>query len=135
MPQSVSSQAPNIFPALRYQDAAAALRWLSRGFGFETLFEVPMPDGRLAHAEMKLGAGVIMLGSMHDDPRNPWGTVRQGIYVYVEDISAHYARAKAAGADIVRELQDTPYGSREYSVRDLEGHLWSFGTFRPGTQA
>ncbi len=135
MAQSVSSQAPNIFPALRYKDASAALQWLSRAFGFETLLEVPMPDGKIAHAEMKLGPGVIMLGAIHDDPGNPWGTVRQGIYVYMEDVSAHYARAKAAGADIVRELQETPYGSREYSVRDIEGHLWSFGTFHPGTPA
>jgi uncharacterized glyoxalase superfamily protein PhnB len=59
--------------------------------------------------------------------------VRQGVAVYVADVDAHYARAKAAGAQIVRELEDTPYGSREYSVRDLEGFLWSFGTYRPET--
>jgi len=54
------------------------------------------------------------------------------VYVYVEDVDAHHARARAAGAEIVRPLQDTDYGSREYSVRDLEGHLWSFGTYHPG---
>src|SRR6266576_4362547 len=89
----------------------------------------------IAHAQMKLGPGVIMLGSGKHGPGtdNPWNTVKQGVYVYVEDVDAHYARAKAAGAEIVMELEDTDYGSRGYSVRDLEGHLWSFGTYRPGT--
>ena len=64
--------------------------------------------------------------------RNPPDEVQQGVYVQVEDVDAHYARARAAGAEIVRPLQDTDYGSREYSVRDLEGHLWSFGTYQPG---
>ena len=56
----------------------------------------------------------------------------QSVYVVVEDTDAHHARAKAAGAEIVRELQETDYGSREYSARDSEGHLWHFGTYRPG---
>jgi len=78
---------------------------------------------------------VIMLGSGKHGPGtdNPWDTAKQGIYVYVADVDAHYARAKAAGAEIVMELEDTDYGSRGYSVRDLEGHLWSFGTYHPGT--
>jgi uncharacterized glyoxalase superfamily protein PhnB len=58
-------------------------------------------------------------------------TERQGIYVCVDDIDAHYAAAKSAGAEIVRELANTDYGSREYSARDLDGHLWSFGTYQP----
>ena len=82
---------------------------------------------------MSLGPGVIMLGSMREEPNNPWAAVKQGIYVYVADVDAHYRRAKAAGAEIVRELQDTSYGSREYAVRDPEGFLWSFGTYRPET--
>ena len=74
-----------------------------------------------------------MLGSAPDepDPGNPWDGANHGVYVFVEDIDAHCARARAAGAEIVRELQDTEYGSREYSVRDLEGHLWSLGTYQP----
>jgi uncharacterized damage-inducible protein DinB len=58
-----------------------------------------------------------------------------GLYVYVEDVDSHYRRAKAAGAEIVRDLKDTDYGSREYAARDLEGHLWSFGTYRPQAPA
>jgi uncharacterized glyoxalase superfamily protein PhnB len=125
---------PNIFPALRYENGPAAIEWLGRAFGFEKHMVVPGPEGTIAHAQLKLGPGVIMLGSgKHGRGDNPWDTVQQGVYVYVADVDAHHARAKAAGADIVRELQDTDYGSREYSVRDLEGHLWSFGTYRPGT--
>jgi uncharacterized glyoxalase superfamily protein PhnB len=122
----------NIFPALRYRNGPAALEWLGRAFGFEKQMVVPGLEGRIAHAQMKLGPDLIMLGSArHQGGQNPWDDVKQGIYVCVADVDAHHARAKAAGAEIVRELQDTDYGSREYSVRDLEGHLWSFGTYRP----
>ena len=126
--------AQNIFPALRYRNGPAALDWLARAFGFERHFVVPAPDGAVAHAQMSLGTGLIMLGSAtgQHGPGNPWDTVAQGIYVAVEDVDAHYARARAAGAEIVSELEDTDYGSRQYSVRDLEGHLWCFGTYRPG---
>jgi uncharacterized glyoxalase superfamily protein PhnB len=123
---------PNIFPAFKYQDATAAIGWLERAFGFARQGVHPGPDGTVAHAELKLGAGVIMLGSMGlPDPLNPWKAAAQGVYVYVPDADDHYARAKAAGAVIVRELADTPYGSREYAARDSEGNLWSFGTYYP----
>ncbi|HYR95907.1 MAG TPA: VOC family protein [Candidatus Binatus sp.] len=133
MPKTPSEGSPNIFPALRYRDGAAAVDWLARAFGFEKQMVVPGPDGTIAHAQLSLGPGVIMLGSAGDEQdKNPWAAVKQGIYVYVKDVDAHYRRAKASGADIVRELQDTDYGAREYSVRDPEGHLWSFGTYYPG---
>ncbi len=128
-------QRPNIFPALRYEDAPAAIEWLGNAFGFEQQMVVPGPDGTIAHAQLRFESGVIMLGSADHSPRttNPWATVKQGVYVYVADVDAHYERAKAAGAEIVRELQATEYGSREYSARDTGGHLWSFGTYRPET--
>ena len=123
---------PNIFPSLRYDDAHAAIAWLERAFGFTAQGVHSGPSGSVAHAELKLGAGVIMLGSTTPpDPANPWTAEKRGIYVYVPDADAHHARARAAGAEIVREIADTPYGSREYSVRDSEGHLWSFGTYYP----
>ncbi len=122
----------NIFPALRYADGAAAIEWLSKAFGFEKHVVVPGAGGSVAHAQLRFGGGMILLGSSTDSTgTNPWATTPQGIYVRVADVDAHYAHAKAAGANIVRELADTPYGSREYSVRDLEGHLWSFGTYDP----
>ena len=91
-----------------------------------------------AHAELKLGSAFIMLGSRPNEvfrwksPLDADG-VTQSIYIVVDDADGHFARAKAAGAKIVRGLSDTDYGSREYSARDPEGHLWHFGTYRPGS--
>ena len=123
---------PNIFPALRYKNAPAAIDWLGNAFGFEKQFVVPGENNTIAHAQLRLGAGMIMMGSGgKPDPKNPWATEKYGTYVVVQEIDAHYARAKDAGAEIVRPIADTDYGSREYSVRDCEGHLWSFGTYDP----
>ena len=99
---------------------------------------VPGPRGTIAHAQLRYGASVLMIGTAEDDFMNmkspkAAGGVTQGIYVQVDDIDAHHARAKAAGAEIVLELADTEYGSREYAARDPEGHFWSFGTYRPET--
>jgi uncharacterized glyoxalase superfamily protein PhnB len=122
----------NMFPSFRYKDAHGAISWLERAFGFTRQAVYPGSDGTVAHAELKFGSGAIMLGSLgKPDPANPWLTATHGVYVYVPDADAHYARAKAAGAEIVRELADTPYGSREYSALDVEGNLWSFGTYYP----
>jgi uncharacterized glyoxalase superfamily protein PhnB len=123
---------PNIFPALKYKDAPKAIDWLGKAFGFEKQFVVPGEHDTVAHAQLRNGTGMIMMGSAgKPDPKNPWSTEPFGIYVVVKDIDAHYARAMAAGAKIERPLADTDYGSRDYSVRDLEGHLWSFGTYDP----
>ena len=132
--------AQSIFPALRYRDAPAAIDWLGRAFGFERLAVHPGPDGTVAHAELALGEGVVMLGSTKPDAyggRSPRevGEVSQSLYVWVPDVDAHHARAKAAGAEVFRPPEDTGYGSREYSCRDPEGHVWSFGTYRPEREA
>ena len=134
--QVAQSAAPSLYPFLRYKDARAALEWLSDAFGFESQVVVAGSRGSVAHARMKLGTGVIMLGSEREDDlrmRSPVDlpAVPQGIYVYLENVERHYHRARAAGAEIVRELEETDYGSREYTARDLEGHLWSFGSYRP----
>ncbi len=113
----------SVFPFFGYDDASAAIDWLERTFGFER-GDVHMNNGKVAHAELWFGPGAVMVGSgggsVGDD----------GVYVVVEDIDAHYARAKAAGAEIVRELHDTDYGSRDYMARDPEGRLWGFGTYQ-----
>jgi uncharacterized glyoxalase superfamily protein PhnB len=131
MPGFTVQNTPNVFPTFRYQDAPAAVAWLQKVFGFARRLEIPGPAGTIAHAQLSLGPGSVLLGSAHDDPGNPWVSEKFGAYVFVEQIDEHYARAKANGAEIVRELQSTTYGSREYSVRDLEGNLWSFGTYCP----
>ncbi len=121
--------APTFYPALRYRNAPAALKWLAAAFGFEEQMVVPGPDNTIAHAEMRFGTGIFMLGSVRDDVFGTPGSM--GPYVYVRDIDAHCARARAAGATIVMEPHDTDYGSRDYAASDLEGYVWSFGTYRP----
>ncbi len=126
----------NIFPALRYRDADAALAWLTEAFGTEERDVYRDGDRRIHHAELKLGDGLIMFGCYDDggfldgnppDPRA--GTI--SLYIAVGDPDAIHARATQAGAEVVRGPTDTDYGSREFSVRDLEGNLWSFGTYNP----
>ena len=136
---AMTETGPAIVPCLSYRDAPAAIAWLKEAFGFTENMVVPGPDDTIAHAQLALGNGMIMVGSERDDElqmRIPCdlGGVTQSIYVVVEDADAHYARAVAAGAEIVRELEDTPYGSRDYSARDPEGHLWNFGTYQPSTE-
>jgi uncharacterized glyoxalase superfamily protein PhnB len=123
---------PNIFPALHYRDPNAALEWLKRAFGFEEKAVYRGEDGQIHHAELRLGDGLVMFGGMPADAPSPDGAQPAvTIYVVVTDPDRHYERARAAGAEIVRELTDQPYGSREYSARDPEGNQWSFGTYDP----
>ena len=126
---------PNIFPAVRYADAGAAIDFLTRAFG-ATKKAVHERDGVIHHAELALGAGLIMVGQYSEDgwlggdaPRPLSSTV--SVYVTIEDPDVHHAVAREAGATVVRDLEDMDYGSREYSVRDPEGNLWSFGTYDP----
>ena len=127
-----------IYPSVRYNDARAAIEWLKSALGFEEK-EVCAGDGdTIAHAELKLAGSLIMLGSVKNDPYGTspenLGGVTGGVYIALDsdtDVDTAYARAKAAGAQIIRELEDTDYGSHEFGVRDPEGHIWSFGTYRP----
>jgi uncharacterized glyoxalase superfamily protein PhnB len=128
----------SIHPTLLYRDAGAAIEFLERAFGFETLERHDNPDGTVAHSELRLGDDVIMVGTgaedLQDAPEN-FGSSRVGVYLSVEELDGHFERARAAGATITRELQDTDYGSREYSARDLEGLHWHFGTYVPQAAA
>jgi uncharacterized glyoxalase superfamily protein PhnB len=127
----------NCIAFLSYDDARAAVDWLEEAFGFERASLHEGPNGKLAHAELRYGDGMVMLGSAGPNgfglktPKE-LGAVSQGVYVIVDDgIDAHHDRALAAGAEIVREPNDTDYDSREYMARDPEGNIWSFGTYRP----
>jgi uncharacterized glyoxalase superfamily protein PhnB len=121
---------PNIFPILRYDDAPAAIDFLVATFGFEKASDHRLPDGRVAHADLRFGtSGVGVSSTGTSPPDSPWATVRQGIYIVVADPDAAYARAQAAGADIAVPIADQAYGSRDFTLRDPEGHLWGFGTY------
>jgi uncharacterized glyoxalase superfamily protein PhnB len=124
----------DIYTILQYRDARAAIDWLERAFGFERVNVYDAPDGTVSHAELRHGDGMVMLSSQTHGDDGGYGdhTGQAWAYVVVDDADAHHERAKGAGAEIVRELEDQDYGSRDYSARDPEGNLWSFGTYRPG---
>ena len=126
----------NTYPFLAYKDAPGAITWLCDAFGFEKKVAVANDDGSIAHAELSVGDGIIMVQTEKNSElalRSPdgLGFVTQGVYIALPEVDDHFARAKAAGAEIVMEPTDQEYGSRDYSARDPEGHLWSFGTYRP----
>lgn len=126
-----------VIPTMRYNDAQAAIDWLCDTFGFTRHLIVKDDAGGIAHAQLRFGNGMIMLGSARDDEighlQQPpsAGAVTQSPYIVVADIDDHYARAVAAGAKIAIEIKDEDYGGRVYSCRDPQGHLWNFGDYDP----
>jgi uncharacterized glyoxalase superfamily protein PhnB len=126
----------NIYPSLSYDDAPAAIEWLCRAFGFTKRLVVPGPGGTVAHSELSLGPGVIMVSSAKPEkgrvgPRGLPG-VNQALCVRIDDPDAHFVRAKAEGALILQELRDEEYGFCGYMAKDPEGNQWYFSTYRPG---
>jgi uncharacterized glyoxalase superfamily protein PhnB len=127
---------PAIIPYIRYEDPAAMLTWLEDAFGFKRR-AVYEEGGTVGHAEVAYGNGMFMLGPTREDgsaaytPNQLDGRATGGIYVVVDDPDAHCEQARAAGAEIVQEIADKDFGSREYAARDPEGHTWNFGTYRP----
>jgi len=118
-------------PYLLYEDAGAAVDWLCNVFGMAERFRLVDEAGRLNHAEVTIGGDhVIMLGSPGGDYQSPAssGHVHSQVYVYVDDVDAHFARAKAAGTTTLEEPVDQFYGDRRYGALDLEGHQWYFAT-------
>jgi uncharacterized glyoxalase superfamily protein PhnB len=123
----------SIYPTLRYDDAHAAIAFLTGTLGFTEQHVSTGDDGRVAHAELSFGDGVVMLGTRGNTP-DTFDTGRAVVYVALDSadaVDAHHARAVAAGAEVVQALVDQPYGSREYAVRDPEGNVWSIGSYRP----
>lgn len=131
MPQNPPANMPRIAPNVFYDDLGTALDWLSKAFGFETRMSLPGEEGGITHAEMNVGDSVIMMSPAadHEDWRSPdsiGGAVTMSLYIYVDDVDAHFARAKAAGAEIASELEDMFWGDRTYVARDFAGHRWTF---------
>jgi uncharacterized glyoxalase superfamily protein PhnB len=128
MPLNPPPNTPRITPYLLYEDVAAAIDWLGAAFGFRERTRIPGPGGKVAHAEMELADGLIMMGCPSPQYRNPkrLGQITQHLYVYVDGIDAHFERAKKAGAKIVEEPKDQFYGDRRYGAEDPEGHCWFF---------
>jgi uncharacterized glyoxalase superfamily protein PhnB len=132
---SRANEPPCIFPTLRCQDAEALIAWLTDHVGF-TEHAVHRDGGIIVHAELALGASILMLGQSRDDAYGKLVGDRSGrrtdaLYVAIADPDALHATLRAAGATIEMPLRDTAYGSREFACRDPEGNLWSFGTYWP----
>lgn len=124
MPQTVT-------PYLLYEDASAALDWLTKAFGFRERDRVALDDGSVNHAEMDVGDGsIVYLGHPPGESyRNPKHVgVASLVYVYVQDVDAHHERAQREGAKVFEEPADQDYGDRRYGVEDPEGHQWFFAT-------
>lgn len=123
---------PTLSSALCYQNPKAAFEWLEAAFGFEPSMVILGPDGELAHSEMRLGDGLIMVGSEWNErtksPKSIGGSNTQSVHVQLDaDIDGHCERARKAGAQIQQEPADQFYGDRTYRALDLEGHIWTFG--------
>jgi len=114
--------------------------WLGRAFGFEKKAVYPGPGNSVMHAELTFGNGMIMIGSTDNaspssglmkQPDELGGVETQAPYLVVSDCDAVYASAKAAGAEMVLDLEEKSYGGKAFSCRDPEGHLWHLGTYDP----
>jgi uncharacterized glyoxalase superfamily protein PhnB len=127
---------------LSYEDVGGAADWISRAFGFEERERYADDDGTVTHVTLELDGGLVYLGYPSSDYQGPkrhadeceaarrWRETRyvvDGVMVEVDDIAAHYERARAAGATILSELEDNPgVGQRQYRAEDIEGHRWMF---------
>lgn len=138
-PASQASLVSTVMPWLRYRNAFVAIDWLCNAFGFEP--QVVRADGHtVLHARLTCGDGTLMLGSADDgtawdrhmvQPDETGGRETQSCCVIVDDIDAHYAQAVDAGAEVVMPLSAQEFGFRSYACRDIEGHLWWFGSEQP----
>ena len=128
-----------MIPFLRYHDAKAAIAFLADAFGLDAKMVIEDQTGKVAHAQMTLGNGMIMLSEVQEGgefdqyittPREV-GKPTGGVYMVIEDVDAHAEHAKAAGADVFLPPQDQDYGGRAYTCLDPEGNMWSFGSYDP----
>ncbi|NUZ09061.1 VOC family protein [Piscinibacter koreensis] len=125
---------------LRYRDGPRAIDVLCRVLGFQAQLVVPGENGSIAHAQLVLGGGMVMLGSVGNgseygklvrQPDEIGGFETQSVYVVVGDADAVLARAEVEGWTVVIPIRDEGYGGRGFSVRDHEGRLWNIGTYDP----
>lgn len=121
---------PSLISAVCYRDPKAAIRWLEAAFGFELFMLIEDGEGALVHSEMRFGNAAVMIGNEwsedHRSPASLGGKNTQTVHIGIDtDLDAHCARARAAGAEIVRQPETQFYGDRTYGCRDPEGHIWT----------
>ena len=137
MPETITRS--TIIPGMHYRDAPAAIEWLCSVFGFTKHVVIPGPDNTIAHAELTLDGGMLMLGSARENdfgrlmkhPDQIGGAETRGVNLIVSDPDAVCDRAKAAGAEMLVDIEDKPFGGRAFTCRDLEGRIWNVGNYDP----
>jgi uncharacterized glyoxalase superfamily protein PhnB len=132
---TTETSTPTFYPGLMYRDADAAMGWLEQVLGCTRREDHRDDDGNVVHAELDFQGAVVMLSSAGIG-REPFRSLPAGnrlLYCAVDDVDGLYERVREAGGEIALELTDTDYGSRDFTVRDPEGNLWAFGTYRPVT--
>src|SRR5687768_15785656 len=114
-------------PLLVYSDIQAAHDFLVKAFGFESGGVQRDATGQAVHGEVRAGTAAIWLHRVTAEHQlASTGAANSGLVVFVDDVDAHYERARASGSQIDSAPQDMPYGQREYGARDIEGHCWWF---------
>jgi uncharacterized glyoxalase superfamily protein PhnB len=114
-----------LLPHLVYADVGAAVEWLTQTYGFSEHYHYGDEEGHPSGAQIHLGNAWMMLKASAETPARLGGNT-QSLTVFVEDVDAHFERAREAGAKIVEELHETVYGERQYGTEDLQGHFWLF---------
>ena len=130
---TTQTESATIYPSVLYEDADAGMQWLERMLGFERREDVRDDDDNVIHAELTFRGSILMLGTAGVG-REPFRSLPAGsrlIYTAIDDVDALHDRATEAGAEVALGLTDTDYGSRDFTLRDPEGNLWAFGTYRP----
>jgi uncharacterized glyoxalase superfamily protein PhnB len=118
-----------VFPSLRYRNPAAIIDWMVDVLGMEKYAIYKDDAGKIVHAELKFGGVFLGLGPAPDEGPFGGSVSNEGPYVALDGVDALYERVRSRGADVVMEIQDTDYGSRDFAIRDPEGRVWSFGTW------
>jgi uncharacterized glyoxalase superfamily protein PhnB len=125
----VNRSAPRatVVPILVYEDVGKAIDWLCGAFGFSERLRAAGPGGALLHAQLDVADGAVMIGRQGAEFRAPRaGEVSQYVHVRVEDVDRHHEQARLRGARILKAPADMPFGERQYTAEDLEGHRWTF---------
>jgi uncharacterized glyoxalase superfamily protein PhnB len=130
---TATTSTPTFYPGLQYGDAEAGMKWLEDVLGCERREDHRDDDGNVVHAELDFRGAVVMLSSAGVG-REPFRSLPAGgrlVYCALDEVDSLYRRARTAGADVAVEIMNTDYGSRDFTLRDPEGNLWAFGTYRP----
>jgi uncharacterized glyoxalase superfamily protein PhnB len=125
------NEMPRITPHIFYDDVAAAIDWLVKAFGFEVRLRMTDKAGGVVHGELEVADSLVMLGltAEHEEWKSPQsidGSITSRLFIFVDNVDAHYQRAMSAGAKIIDEPTDQFYGDRVYECVDPEGHHWKF---------